>query len=59
MAKRQGGKYCTVDHANKMADRQRKNPNRRLLQLRRASIGVPDACMVDGDDAGKSTKDPK
>ncbi|MDJ0758706.1 MAG: hypothetical protein QNJ19_04865 [Woeseiaceae bacterium] len=59
MAKKHGGKICTIDHANKLADRQRTNPNRRLLQLRRAGDGLPDKFTVDGDESGKDAKDPK
>lgn len=50
MAKKNGKKLYTVDHANKLADRERANPNRRILRMLRAGERVP------GNLAGRARK---
>lgn len=42
MAKKHGETFYIVDHANKQADRERTNPNRRKLRLLRARDVVPE-----------------
>jgi len=42
MAKKHGETFFIVDHANKQADRDRTNPNRRKLRLLRAWNSVPE-----------------
>ncbi len=59
MAKKHGGKFCTIDHANKLGDRQRANPNRRLLRLMRAGGSVPDKSAADDDETRRVLKDSK
>lgn len=58
MAKKRGDRVYTIDHANKLADRQRANPNRRLLQLMRAGDLVP-ADLADAARGALKSKDPK
>jgi len=42
MAKKDGETFCIIDHANKQADRERANPNRRKLRLLRGWGSAPD-----------------
>lgn len=42
MAKKDDKTLYTLDHANKLADREYANPNRRLLRLLRAEERLPD-----------------
>lgn len=58
MARKRGDRVYTIDHANKLKDRQRANPNRRLLLLMRSGDVTPDA-LADATRAGSKRKDPK
>lgn len=42
MAEKNSEVFCVIDHANKKADRERANPNRKNLRSLRAWGGVPE-----------------
>jgi hypothetical protein len=42
MANKSSKAFCVIDHANKQADRERPNPNRKKLRSLRACGAVPE-----------------
>lgn len=59
MAKKHGETFFIVDHANKQADRDRTNPNRRKLRLLRAWDSVPEKCTGIVRSARKVSTEPE
>ncbi len=56
MADKHDERILTVDHANKLADRERENPNRRKLRLMRAMDGVPETPARSDREVSKAPK---
>jgi len=55
MAKKNNEAFCIIDHANKQADRERPNPNRKKLRSLRACGAVPEDTTDAVRGARKST----
>jgi len=50
MSKSKNSNYCVLDHANKQADRLRRNPNVGLIaRVKRQAAGSPDTSGGDTD----------
>lgn len=56
MSKKKCENYCSVDHANKLADRERANPNRARRRLMRALLEMKRDFDVDAERLVRHTR---